>query len=189
MSTLMLASEIGRRPVVTLSGEAVAQVKDIVFEGRAGRVSGFTLSGRGIFSGPKRQALPWAAVTALGPHAVMVRDEAAFEARSEVVDRGEAAGGDVLGSQVLTDAGTDLGKVTDVVIEVSVTAATVVGYQVASTEALGRQERTVYIPLPETVAVSGEALVIPASATDFVADDLPGFTGMVPAFRARLKDA
>ncbi|MFD3738903.1 hypothetical protein [Streptomyces sp. NPDC058629] len=33
------------------------------------------------------------------------------------------------------------------VIEVSASAATVVGYQVASTEALGRQERTVYIPL------------------------------------------
>ncbi|KNE84116.1 PRC-barrel domain-containing protein [Streptomyces xinghaiensis] len=188
MSTLMLASEIGKRPVVTLSGEAVAQVKDIVFEGGAGRVAGFTLSGRGMFSGPKRHALPWTAVTALGSHAVMVRDEAAFEARNEVVDRGEAGGGDVLGSRVLTDAGTDVGKVTDVVIEVTATTAAVAGYQVASSEALGRQERTVYIPLAETVAVSGEALVIPAAATDFVADDLPGFAGMVQAFRAHLQE-
>lgn len=41
-------------------------------------------------------------------------------------------------------------------------------------------------PLPDTVAASGEHLVVPASAADFVGDDLAGFGAAVDAFRAQL---
>jgi hypothetical protein len=46
----------------------------------------------------------------------------------------------------------------------------------------------VLIPLPATLAVSGEKLVVPAAVTDFVADDLAGFGAAVDAFRARLAE-
>ncbi|MDF9816644.1 PRC-barrel domain-containing protein [Streptomyces sp. SPB162] len=189
MTALMLATEIAKRPVVTLAGEAVAQVKDTVFDGPGGRVAGFTLSGGGLFSGPLKRALPWAGVTGLGSHAVMIRDENVFEDRAQVADRSETGGGNVLGSRVLTDTGTDLGRITDVVIEVSETSATAVGYAIASSEVLGHHARTVFIPLSQTIAVSGEALVVPALAAEFVAEDLPGFTEMMQAFRARLMEA
>ncbi|WP_267245837.1 PRC-barrel domain-containing protein [Streptomyces sp. PR69] len=186
MSVLMLASEITKRPVVTLGGEAVAQVKDVVLDAHADRVSGFTLSGRGVFSGPKRQALPWAAVSGLGPHAVMIQDETVFEDLGEVTDSAGAAGGDVLGARVLTDTGTDLGQVTDVVIKVTPSEAVVAGYEIASTEAVGRKGRTVFIPLARTIAVSGEALVVPAVVAEHVADDLPALNKEIPALRSRM---
>jgi uncharacterized protein YrrD len=189
MTVFMLATELSKRPVVTLAGEAVAQVKDVVFEGDGGRVAGFTLSGRGLFSGPMKQALPLAGVTGLGHHAVMIRDESVYETRKEMSDRAGPGGGDVLGVRVLSDAGVELGRVTDVVIEVVPTGAGVAGYQIASTEALGRHERTVYLPLAETLAVSGEALVVPALAAEYVAEDLPGFEDMVHAFRTRMTEA
>ncbi len=187
MSALLLAGELSGRPVVTLGGEDVAQVKDVVFDGAAGRVAGFTLSGRGLLSGPKRKSLPWSGVHALGRDAVMITGEDVFESRGDVVARAEAREGDVLGARVLTDDGTDLGEVVDVVLEIGATAAKAVGYEIASTQALGRHERRVYLSLPDTLAVSGEALVVPALAADFVAEDLPGFAETVRAFRDRLQ--
>lgn len=67
MSRLMRTSEVTKRPVVTLSGEDVAQIKDVVYSAGGGAVGGFTLAGRGLFSGPSKQALAWASVMALGP--------------------------------------------------------------------------------------------------------------------------
>ncbi|WAX79361.1 PRC-barrel domain-containing protein [Streptomyces sp. KMM 9044] len=186
MNALMLASDITRRPVVTLGGEAVAQVKDVVFDGHAGQVSGFTLSGRGLFSGPLRQALPWEAVTSLGPHAVMIRDETAFESRDEVADSAEAAHGNVLGARVLTDTGTDLGHVTDVVIEVTTAQALVAGYEITPAKALSHHGRTAFIPLVRTIAVSGEALVVPAAVAEFMTGDLPSLEKAIPEFRSRM---
>lgn len=190
MSLLMRATEVEKRVVVTLAGDDVAQLKDLVYSAD-GEVVGFTLNGRGLFAGPRKEALPWSGVTALGPDAVVIADETVFVSRDDVVDRaaqrGGTRGGHVLGSRVLTDAGVDLGEVTDVVLEVDPTRAVLVGYQIKPTDALGGGNRhTALIPLPAAMAVSGENLMVPASATEFVSDDLAGFGAAVDAFRARL---
>jgi uncharacterized protein YrrD len=112
---LMRASGIVKRPVVTMRGEDIAQVKDIVYAAQGGAVGGFTLAGRGMFAGPMKLGLTWDAVAALGADAVMISDESALEATSVVFDAAASsgrAGGDVLGSQVLTDSGVDLGSST-----------------------------------------------------------------------------
>ncbi|MEU9731622.1 PRC-barrel domain-containing protein [Streptomyces sp. NPDC048002] len=186
MSTLMPASEITKRPVVTLGGELVARVKDVVLDGRAGRISGFTLSGLGLFAGPMRQALPWEAVSSLGTDAVMIQDETVLQDRDEVADTAEAAGGSVFGARVLTDTGTDLGQVTDVVIEVTATQAVVAGYEIAPSAALGRKGRKAFLPLARTIAVSGEALVVPAEVADYITDDLTALHKAIPEFRTRM---
>lgn len=185
-STLMRAKEIIKRPVVTLSGDDVAQVKDIVYAGDHGEIAGFTLAGRGMFAGPKKDALAWSSVHALGRDAVMIADESVFTPRKELLDRSDSRGGDVLADRVLTDTGTDLGKVVDVIIEIGA-KADVVGYAIDSTDALGKNGRTVLIPLPDTISVSGEALIVPATAADFVTEDLSGFGAAVDAFRSRLR--
>lgn len=184
----MRATEIIKRPVVTLGGEDVAQIRDVVYDDD-GIVAGFTLAGRGIFAGPRKDALEWAGVLALGPDAVMVRDADVFVEQATVVDRqarrNTGAGGLVLGSRVITDGGTDLGAVTDVVIEVG-SSAVVRGYQIDPSDALGERKHQPLIPLPDTIAVSGEALVVPVAVTDFVVEDLAGFGAAIEAFRARL---
>ncbi len=193
MSLLMRTSEVMKRPVVTLGGEDVAQIKDIVYSAGGGAVGGFTLAGRGLFSGPSKQALAWSSVMALGPDAVMIRDEEVLEPVASVLDRSAASGGsggDVLGSQVLTDAGTELGVVVDVVLEVAEGGrgqCDVVGYEVEAAEALGTKGTRVFLPLPDTLAVSGDHLMVPASATSFVAHDLAGFGAAVQAFRQQLQ--
>ncbi|MFF2993708.1 PRC-barrel domain-containing protein [Streptomyces sp. NPDC057950] len=187
MSELTAARGLAGRPVVTLGGDAVAQIKDTVFDGPAGRVTGFTLSGRGLLAGPLKQSLPWSAVHSVGRDAVMIRSREVLAEPAAVVARGEAAHGRVVGAKVLTDAGTEVGTVLDLVVEAG-TSGRVVGFRIAARETPGsgraRRRRKVFVPRGETLAVSGQALVIPADATRFVADDLAGFAAQVDAFHA-----
>ncbi|MFI9150361.1 PRC-barrel domain-containing protein [Streptomyces sp. NPDC053367] len=183
MNTLMLASELTKRVVVTLAGEAVAQIRDTVFDAQAGRITGFTLSGRGLLAGPLKESLPFSGVHAIGPSAVMIPSEAVLERRGKVVGTGEAEQGQVLGAPVLTDQGTEVGTVLDVVVEGG-GSGQVVGFEIAANENLDLHKRKVFVPRGETLAVSGRALVVPAHARHFAADDLPSFSAQVEAFRA-----
>ena len=192
MNRLMRTSEITKRPVVTLGGEDVAQIRDVVYSPDGGAVGGFTLAGRGLLAGPMRKELPWANVLAVGADAVMIRGDDALDtgqgvtAASASVDGG---GGDVLGAQVLTDGGTDLGTVIDVILDVPTTGGgecDVVGYEIQASEALGTKGTKLLIPLPQTLSASGQHLMVPASAQQFVSQDLAGFGASVEAFRAQL---
>lgn len=183
MIALMLASELTKRVVVTLGGEAVAQIRDTVFDAQAGRITGFTLSGRGLLAGPLKGSLPFSEVHAIGPSAVMILSETALGNRDLVVGAGEAECGQVIGAPVLTDQGTEIGTVLDVVIEAG-SSGRVIGFEIAANESLDDQKRKAFIPRGETLAVSGRALVVPAHARHFVADDLPSFSAQVEAFRA-----
>ncbi|MGH3836982.1 MAG: PRC-barrel domain-containing protein [Pseudonocardiaceae bacterium] len=184
---LLRARELIGRPVVTLGGELVAEIKDIVFERTGGRIAGFTLRNPGLFSRARKDSLPWGGVHGVGRDAVMVLDETVLLAATELAPRKQARRSDVLEDRVLTDNGRDLGRVVDVVLH-SGTSLEVVGYEVEASEALGTAGRRVLIPLPDTVAVSGENLIVPAAATEFVSEDLAGFGAAVDAFRARLRE-
>jgi uncharacterized protein YrrD len=185
MSVLLRAAELVKRPVVTLSGEDVAQIKDVVYSSHSGELAGFTLNGRGLFSGPLRKTLPWAGVHGLGPSAVMIRDESCLADRKALRGESEGAGGAVLGSKVITESGRNLGVVTDVILSVGDKTTDAVGYEIdpADSSAPRRQ----FVPLPDALAVSGEALMLPDAATEFIGDDLAGFGAAVEEFRARLR--
>ncbi len=193
MSILLRSSEIIKLPVVTLAGEDIAQVKDVVYAADGGQLGGFTLNGRGLLAGPMHVALPWVAVTGLGPDAVIISGDdvlAPIESLfSNETDSGRAPS-DVLGSQVLTDSGTALGVVADVIIEVTgggQSQADVVGYEIDPAEGLGHGSSRLLIPLPDTLSASGEHLMVPAAVQDFVTDDLAGFGAAVDTFRNRLR--
>lgn len=186
MNELMAARSLTTLPVVTLGGDAVAQVKHTLFDAAAGRVTGFTLSGRGLLSGPVKQSLPWTAVHSLGHDAVMIVDAGDLADTSVVAARQQVQEGRVLHAKVLTDEGAEVGTVLDVVVEGG-SSGRVVGFRIAAGKALvqgfGRRRHRVYVPRGETLVVTGRALVIPADAVRYVADDLPAFAARVGAFR------
>lgn len=195
MSRLMRSSEVTKRPVVTMGGDDPAQIKDIVYAADGGSVHGFTLAGRGLFSGPLSTVLPWSNVLALGSDAVMIQnDDALTDAAALSSGSGDSGapvgkGGNILGSRVLTDTGTDLGVVVDAIIEVQGGSdqCDVVGYEIEASEALENAGTKVLIPLPDTMAASGEHLIVPASARNFVRKDLAGFGAAVQEFRKQLE--
>ncbi|MFJ6074571.1 PRC-barrel domain-containing protein [Streptomyces sp. NPDC093065] len=182
MDELMAARSLTTRPVVTLGGDAVAHVKDTVCDAAAGRITGFTLTGRGLLSGPLKQALPWPAVYALGHDAVMIRDRRGLVNAAAMTAHQHNLRSRLLGARVVTEAGADIGTVLDVVVEGG-TGGRIVGFRVAASRRFvpgpARHRRRVYVPRGGTVAVTGRSLVLPEDAARHVADDLPGLTALV----------
>lgn len=186
MSVLLRGAELIKLPVVTLAGDDVAQIKDVIYSSGTGELAGFTLNGRGVFSGPMRKTLPWENVHGLGPAAVMIKDETALADRNALKGESEGAGGGVLGSTVITEGGRSLGVVTDVILSVSDTVTDAVGYEIdPSDDAAPRRQ---FVPLPDALSVSGEALMLPESALRFIRNDLAGFGAAVEEFRNELRN-
>lgn len=183
---LLRAQELTGRPVVTLGGELEGEIKDIVFERAGGSIAGFTLRNPGLFSRSRKDALPWEGVHGVGRDAVMIPGPGVLVPTEQLAPRKQARKADVLRDRVLTDNGRDLGRVVDVVLQGGADLE-VVGYEVEASEALGTAGRRVLIPLPDTVAVSGENLIVPAAAAEFVSEDLAGFGAAVDEFRDRLR--
>ncbi|CAM5550068.1 PRC-barrel domain-containing protein [Streptomyces fumanus] len=176
MDELMTARSLTTRPVVTLGGDAVAQVKDTVFDAAAGRIVGFALSGRGLLSGSLGHRLPWSAVHCLGHDAVMIRSRRDPAGASPVPPDGEVLRDRVLGARLLTDSGTEVGTVLDVVVAGG-RSGRVVGFRVDASKALvpgpRRRRRRVYVPRGEDLTVTGRALVLPGESVR-VTEDLSG---------------
>jgi uncharacterized protein YrrD len=191
VTVLMRAREITGRPVVAISSaDAVAEVKDVVISHASASVVGFTLNKRGFLGSPMKEVLPWERLGALGRDALMIEEPGAVEAQDAAIDEARAEGRDrdVIGATVMTDGGMALGTVVDVIIEVD-EAARIVGYEVHG-PAVERDKdaATLLIPVGETIAVSGETLMVPAEVEGFIRDDLSGFGSAVADFRARLAE-
>jgi uncharacterized protein YrrD len=189
VTVLMRAREITGRPVVALSSaEAVAEVKDVVISHPSAAVVGFTLNKRGFLGSPLKEVLPWGRLGSLGRDAVMIDDPGVLTTQDSAIDEARAEGRDrdVIGATVMTDAGTALGTVVDVILEVGGDAR-IVGYEVHGPEVQrDNQAATLLIPVGDTIAVSGETLMVPAEVEGFVRDDLSGFGSAVADYRARL---
>lgn len=181
MKELVRGTDLVGLPVVTLAGDDIAEVRDVMFDGDAGHIVGFTLNKRGRLRGRLKEVLTREQVKALGPAAVMIDPTTPLgPAPIETTDRG----GNVLADRVMTDTGVAVGTVTDVVIDTE--DGSVVGYEVSPADAPDKNRRA-YLPLPETGAVSGEALIVPASAVDYLASDLTGFGEAVDRYREQLR--
>src|SRR4051794_33169405 len=119
MSRLIKTSEVMGLPVVTIDGgEDVAEVKDVVYGSEEGRLLGFTLNKRGFLSGKMKAVLPAASVSAIGPDAVMIVNASECLSKpDEAPDAVAAPDGnrDVLGNEVITEGGTKLGTVKDLI--------------------------------------------------------------------------
>lgn len=182
MTRLVRATELNGLPVVTMSGDDVAEVRDVVYDPNRGGVVGFTLNKRGYFSGRLKQVLTVASVVSIGKDAVMVETDDALTDKGDAPEAmvGAASDRNVIGATVFTEEGTTLGQVTDVVIQLG-RKAEAVGYELLSAD---DDSRRLFIPLPEQLAVSGDTLMVPSGLAAFVRDDLTGFGGAVEAYRA-----
>ena len=183
MNVLLPTSKVVRLPVVAIdAGDDVAEVKDIIYSPGAGRLLGFTLNKRGFLKGRMKEVLPAEHVHAVGDAAVMIENDTCLVAPEAAPDEVAKPAGDrnVLGNAVITEKGVRLGVVNDLILELGDSLA-VVGYQLKGDDGGER-----FIPLPAQLAVSGQALVVPAATEEFVHNDLAGFGAAVEDFRARI---
>ncbi len=185
MNRLARATEMIGLPVVTLGGEDVAEVRDVVFESRRGDLLGFTLNQRGFFAGRLRTTLLVDDVRAVGHDAVIVQDPGALHERDDAPDAvaDPATDQDVIGAPVITEEGTRLGAVADVVMSLG-EKIEAVGYELSDLTGVGGHDGRAFVPLPDQLAVSGDALLVPTDLQEFLRDDLTGFGGAIDDYRA-----
>ena len=179
---LIRARDVMGLPVVSIaSGEDVAEVRDVVYDGEAHRLVGFTLNKRGMFAGRLKAVLATESVTAIGPDAVMIDAESAIDDGGErpagLDDLGAAR--PVIGNRVLSADGNDLGGVVAVIVSTGEEPCAV-GYELQSSD----RKDTSFVPISAQMALSGENLVLPAAATAFVRNDLAGFGAAIAAYRS-----
>jgi uncharacterized protein YrrD len=174
-AALMHGHDLIGRPVVDAStGDDVAEVRDVVFDPGAGRITGFTLRRRGFLGRRMKDVLPVDAVFSVGTDAVMIEDAGALtspdDAPDDVVGAGHG-GGNVLHSQVVTESGRSLGEVKDVIV-VGGRDPQVVGFEIA-----GGSVGDGLVPIGRHSAVSGSALIVPDDFEQRIRTDLTGLAG------------
>jgi uncharacterized protein YrrD len=192
--TVLRASELHRRPVVTFAGESPGQLTDVLYAVGGGSVAAFAVGRGGLLSGASQFALPWERVAGFGPAAVMIQTTDVLVPigtyLGAVGEEASAGARDVTGGMVLTDAGQALGQVTDILVALvpgPALRADVVGYEIAPAESLGRGKGRVFIPVPDTLAVSSAHLVVPDAVRSYLTDDLADFDQTVARFRAEYR--
>lgn len=182
MTDLVKATDLIGRSVLTLTGDDIGEVKDVVLGLDDVALRGFTLRKHGVLGGPLPETLPWAGVHAVGADAVMIDDVDAL--RTDALAPGSGADS-MVDIDVLTDHGDRLGRLVDVVIEPG-EPAKVVGFEILYERDEADREPRVMIPVSEMVAVSGRALVVPNAATSYLSDDLAGLGAGLEGFRRQV---
>jgi uncharacterized protein YrrD len=156
VTAILRAGDLPGSPVVSLAGERLAEIKDVVYDRSSGDLLGFTLNDPGFFSGTRDDGLPMNAVHGIGDAAVVVAGPHVLVGVDTIVSANERRGNNVLADRVLTEEGAEIGEVVDVLLDPSHRPPKVVGYEVESQDG-----HTVTVPLKDAVAVSGERLVVP----------------------------
>ncbi|CAN5700535.1 hypothetical protein BH24CHL5_BH24CHL5_03020 [soil metagenome] len=171
MTRIARARELIGKPVLTLDQATYAgEVRDVLIDPYSSRMIGFTVRGRGLLSPPLVGMLPAGMIAAIGRDAVMISTFDVLVDESEGADTMLAEQDDVIGKEAVSAAGASLGKVSDVILELRGGTATVVGYELAA-----HSGQSLIVPMPEGVAVSGDALVVPQDAEGRAATGLASF--------------
>lgn len=180
MKGLMRASDVMGLPVVSIAtGEDIAEIRDVVYDGSRTNLVGFTLNKRGFLAGRMSEVLEIGNCKAIGRDAVMVSGVEALSSDADVtttVSPDDAA--DVTNDRVLSSNGTDLGEVIGVIIETD-GIPSAVGYEIKPTDG----DDSIFIPITEQINISDENLIVPAELDSFVTYDLAGFGAAVERYR------
>jgi len=177
------ATELCGRSVVDVdTGRKLGRVDQVILDPRARRVAALVVSsGRSLLDSGQRVEIPATAILAIGPDALTVRylEGAADAADLEQLPRLE----DVVGKRVVTQGGTLVGSVDDVLLDAA--RGRIVGYALGPAGGAGRLEQQItrlfsgtearadarVIPAEVDVRLGGDVIVIPDAAAP--SDDRP----------------
>ena len=199
MTHLLRAGDLIGLPVVSIAtGEDLAEVRDVIYDGSEHRLLGFTLNKRGMFAGRLKEVLTAESVTGIGADALMIDDTTAIDEAAADEEslrhlttgvRGFSeedlkAAKPVVGNRVVSSDGNALGEVVGVVLSTG-RRPEAVGYEVSAPDLDG----TAFVPISDQMALSGDNLLVPVESTEFIRNDLAGFGAAVTEYRERMMNA
>jgi uncharacterized protein YrrD len=177
---LARAAELIGMPVVTLdTATIVGEVRDVLFDPRQTSFVGITLRGRGLLSPPFIGLLPVAALRAIGHDAVMIESASSVVREDSDISAITGEQRDIVGSEVVTDEGTVLGDISDIVLEINESTPAVVGYCVIQPDG-----HELIVPAPEGPREWAEVVVVPSNVEQRGAIGLIDFREVLERMRS-----
>lgn len=160
---MVRGKEITGLPILDQSeGRKLGSIKDIVLDISKREIVGFTVDTGGFF-GPGGKVLPMTEIKSIGPDAVMVRDtdhevirdENDMPGIHEIMEEGHS----IFGKKIVTRSGTELGEVTDIIVEPS--NGKVEAYEISGglAQDIGHGRSTV--PLTDDFTAGEDAIIVP----------------------------
>ncbi len=163
---------IGRSVVAISSGHHLDKVQDLVFDHDANQVLALLVDEGGWFRSAK--VVPFEAVQSIGEDAVMVASEDdVVSARddSRIADLLDTKVG-LIGTQLLTTDGRELGKIADVYFEEL--SGKVVGYEATGGLFSDLSSGRTFVPAPESISIGDNAAIVPISVAQAMEEQEAG---------------
>lgn len=161
-------------PIFSLDhGRRIASVKDVIYDGRHSKLLAFTIEQAGVFS-PKRMVLPFENIKSIGRDAVIVESADVFVSERELPEIREIAlhGENISGKVLLTQSGSRLGNVVDVLIDEA--AGNAISYEVSGGFGKDIGSGRNYAAAPSASVVGVDAIVVPDDTETTFAEQTPG---------------
>ena len=169
-------------PVYTLeNGKRIGSVKDVIYDSEHSIILAFTLEEYGIFS-THRWVLPFMNVKSIGQDAVMAENENAFVKEKDAPNIAQILKhrDGIANKSVITESGSDLGNVTDVLVNESTGRA--VSYEVTGGFAKDIGSGRSYVAALDAKVVGKQALILPDEVETMLQTQTPG--GLVGAYES-----
>ncbi|WP_161881726.1 PRC-barrel domain-containing protein [Deinococcus alpinitundrae] len=163
---------IGRTVVALSNGSHIDKVHDLVFDHDANQVLALLVDEGGWFRSAR--VVPFESVRSIGEDAVMISDEDdVVSARddSRIADLLDTKVG-LIGLQLLTTDGRELGKIADVYFEE--VSGKVVGYEATGGLFSDLSSGRTFVPAPESVSIGDNAAIVPVSVAQAMEEQEAG---------------
>ncbi|RYG88756.1 hypothetical protein EON77_00210 [bacterium] len=170
--------EIMKMNVISLAdGAIVGEVLDVIYNFTQGRLIAVTIPvGRSFLSGGKTLLLRTEDIYSIGEDAITIQDvNSAREIDRSAKDFGDEAGEPVLGKRLMTDDGSFLGKIDDVLIDRE--SRRITSYEVSGGIWNDLMRGQTDVPVEHITTIGPDVVVVPASVKHQVNEVSGGLIG------------
>lgn len=182
--------ELMKMQVISLSdGSIVGQVLDVIYNPNQGRLIAVTIPVGGSFlGGGKTLLLRTEDMHSLGEDAIIVKDpNAAREVDRSAKDFGDEAGEAVLGKRLMTDDGSFLGSIVDVLIDRE--SRRITAYEVGGGLWHDLMKGQTDVPVEHISSIGADVVIVPASVKNTIHEVSGGLVGTAQIAGEKLTDA
>lgn len=181
--------EMMKMPVISLSdGATLGEVLDVIYNPTQGRLIAVTIPvGGGLFGGGKTLLLRTEDIFSIGQDAITVKDpNAAREVDRSAKDFGNEAGEAVIGKRLMTEDGSFLGNVVDVLIDRE--SRRIVAYEVSGGTWNDLMRGQTDVPVEHITSIGTDVVIVPTSVKDHVDEVSGGLIGTAQVAGEKLTD-
>lgn len=153
-------SLLGREVISRAEGRDLGSVKDLIFDGEAGRLLALLMTPRDLFGAIDATCVPWSQVVELGPDALVVEHgDCVIKVHSDsVIAEAYDRHNTLDGKQVTSDSGENLGYISDLYLDEN---GYILGYEVSGGLFADAFNGKRYMERPASITHGKDVIIVP----------------------------